>query len=311
MRLLASILGAITVFAPLNQHPIRAQTTDPAQALIERLIDAGRLSEAQERLNAAIKASGETPATLLLEARLLFKQRRFAESVKKLERVIAATSDPSLKALDAEAHKLMGLNLVLLSRLDLAEPFLKDAAAMLPDDPLARFHLGMLYYTTSRFAAAETELREAVRLNPAFAKAHDALGLTLEEMGNDEEALASYRRAIELSERQKLKDPSPHLNLGKFLLAKSRYQESLPALEKAVALDGRSAEAAFQLGKALSKLGREAEAIKSLEQASRNDPDYAEPHYMLSRIYLNQSREEDAKREMEIFQELRRKRPKR
>jgi protein O-GlcNAc transferase len=121
---------------------------------------------------------------------------------------------------------LMGLNLVLIKRLDLAEPFLKDAAAMLPGNHLARFHLGMLYYTTSRFAAAETELREAVRLNPEFVKSHDTLGLTMDELGKDEETLSAYRRAIELNEQQKLKDPSPYLNLGKFLLAKNRYEGS-------------------------------------------------------------------------------------
>lgn len=306
MRLPAVFWGAMIIVAVY--YPIKAQTADATYTQIERLIDAGRLGEALERLNAARKNSGETPATLLVEARLLFKQRRFVESIQKLERVIAAANDPSLRRLDGEAHKLMGLNLVLINRLDLAEPFLKDAATMLPDDHLARFHLGTLYYTTSRFAAAETELRAAIRLNPEFAKAHDTLGLTLEELGNDEASLGAYRRAIELSERQKLKDPSPYLNLGKFLLAKNRYKESLPVLEKAIALDARSAEAAFQLGKTLNKLGREAEAVKALNQAISNDPDYSEPHYLLSRIYLNQGREEEAGKELQIFQELRQKR---
>jgi tetratricopeptide (TPR) repeat protein len=309
MRLPAVFWGAMIVVAVFSQYVIYAQTADATYTQIERLIDAGRLGEAQERLNAARKASGETPATLLVEARLLFKQRRFVESIQKLERVIAAANDPSLRRLDGESHKLMGLNLVLINRLDLAEPFLKDAATMLPDDHLARFHLGTLYYTTSRFAAAETELRATIRLNPEFAKAHDTLGLTLEELGDDEAALGSYRRAIELGERQKLKDPSPYLNLGKFLIAKNRYEESLQAFKKAVALDARSAEAAFQLGKTLNKLGRETEAVMALNQAISNDPDYAEPHYLLSRIYLNQGREEEAGREMRIFRELQQKKP--
>jgi tetratricopeptide (TPR) repeat protein len=306
MRLLSILLGLVIG----SNCMISAQTSDTPLARIEKLIDAGRLIEAQDRLNAERKASGETPATLLLEARVLFKQRRFAESIQKLERVIAAANDPSLRKLDGEAHKLMGLNLVLINRLDLAEPFLKDAASMLPDDHLARFHLGTLYYTTSRFAAAEAELRAAISLNPEFAKVHDTLGLTLEELGREEAALEAYGRAIELSERQKLKDPAPYLNLGKFLIAKNRYEESLQAFKKAVALDARSAEAAFQLGKTLNKLGREAEAVKALNQAIRNYPDYAEPHYLLSRIYLNQGQEEEARREMRIFQRLQQKKPK-
>jgi tetratricopeptide (TPR) repeat protein len=304
------LLSVLFVLGIGLNYMISPQTADKPLAQIEKLIDAGRLSEAQDRLNAARKASGETPDTLLVEARLFFKQRRFIESIQKLERVIAAANDPSLRRLDGEAHKLMGLNLVLINRLDLAEPFLKDAAIMLPDDHLARFHLGTLYYTTSRFAAAETELRTAIRLNPEFAKAHDTLGLTLEELGNYKEAHGAYRRAIELSERQKLQDPSPYLNVGKFLITKNRYEESLQALKNAVALDARSAEAAFQLGKALNKLGREAEAVKALDNAIRNDPEYPEPHYLLSRIYLNQGREEDARREIRIFQVLQQKKSK-
>lgn len=307
-RNLSAGLWVMIFTAVLFHHPVNAQTTKQTHAQLERLIDAGRLREAEERLQAARKASGETPATLFVAARLLFKQRRFVESIQKLERMIAATNDPSLKKLDAQAHKLMGLNLVLLNRLDLAEPFLKDAAAMLPDDHLARFHLGLLYYTTSRFAAAETELRVAIKLHPAFAPAHDKLGLVLEELGQAEAAFAAYRQAIAFSERQKLKDPSPYLNLGKFLLAQNHYAECLQPLERAVEFDGKSAEAAFQLGKVLNKLGRATEAIKALQQAIRNDPAYAEPHYLLSRIYLDQGREEEAVRELRIFQELRQKR---
>ncbi len=43
-----------------------------------------------------------------------------------------------------------------------------------------------------------------VKLRPGFANGFDMLGLALEEVGNVEEAEVSYRKAIELTERQKL-----------------------------------------------------------------------------------------------------------
>jgi tetratricopeptide (TPR) repeat protein len=292
-----------------------AQDEAAARSQVGRLIDAGRLNEAKERLTAVVAARGETAVTRYLAARLLFKERRFVESIKLLERVLAESGggqidDGAREELHAEASALMGLNLVLLDRLDLAEPFLKEAARLRPCDRLTRFHLGMLYYTTSRFAAAESELREAVRLGPEFAPAWDTLGLALEELGRDEAAIEAYRRAIELGARQRLRDPSPHLNLGKFLVSKGRYEESLPPLRKALEFDGHSAEAAYQLGKALNKLGRAGDAVKALTQAARSDPAYAEPHYLLSRIYLGQGRAEEAEREMRLFQELQRKKSK-
>lgn len=291
---------------------------DSPVTIVERLIDAGRLPEAQNRLKILMSSQGETRTTLYLEAKILLKEQRFNESIDKLQRVLAtfkpdseATEQLTRRArsddpLDSEVYKLIGLNYVLLDRLDLAEPFLKASVEQAPDDYLARFHLGLLYYTTSRFAGAESEFRRVVSLRPAFAKAHDMLGLTLEEIGNEEAATESYRRAIELNREQKSQDSSPYLNLGRFLLTKNRFAEGLPVLQKAVQLHPESAEGAFLLGKALSKLGKESEAVKALLQAIQNNSNYAEPHYLLSRIYLSQGREADARQELQIFEQIKR-----
>jgi tetratricopeptide (TPR) repeat protein len=301
-------------------HPARGQELAPLadEALkreAERLIEAGRLGAARTLVESAVAARGATPAALYLQAKLLFKERKFAASVGQLERLLrddqggeagAAASRPRLALqLQAAAYQLLGLNLVQLNRLDLAEECLRTAAELAPADHLNRYHLGMLYFVNSRFAAAERELREAVRLSPAFAPGHDALGLALEELGQEAAALAAYRRAVELSESQRLRDAAPHLNMGKFLLSKNRAEESLAPLKRATELDRRSAEAAFQLGKAHNKLGQSAEAVRALLRAAEADPAYAEPHYLLSRIYSGQGREDEAKREMELFQRLR------
>lgn len=289
--------------------------------IIEKLIDSGRLEEAQNRLKILMSSQGETSTTLYLEARILFKEQRFNESIDKLQRALS-TGKPDWKAterskrdarsdepIESEAYKLIGLNYVLLNRLDLAEPFLKASVEQSPNDHVARFHLGLLYYSTSRFSVAESEFRRVVKLRPTFAKGHDMLGLTLEEIGNEEAATQSYRRAIELNRGQKFQDSSPYLNLGRFLLTKNRFEESLPLLQKAVHLHPKSAEGAFLLGKALNKLGKEAEAVKALGQSIQIDPTYAEPHYLLSRIYLSQGREADARQELQTFEQIRKTKP--
>src|SRR5262249_27746436 len=142
-----------------------------------------------------------------------------------------------------------------------------------------------LYYTIQRFPQAVTEFEQVVKLNPSFVKGHDNLGLALEAIGSEEEAIQAYRKAIELNEQQKLGNEWPYLNLGKFLTTKNRYQESLQLLEKAVQLNPKSAEACYVLGKVLNKLGRDAEALETLKNSTSNDPGFDEPHYLLSRIY--------------------------
>ncbi len=273
----------------------QAEPATPPIASIENLIDTGRFAQARAAL---AQWPAETPVTQFLVAKLLFKERQFAASLAKLEPLLSG------EAYRAEAHKLAGLNYVMLERLDLAEPRLKMATELAPEDYLAHFHLGMLHYLTSRFANAESEFRRTVKLQPAFAKGHDAWGLALQELEQVEAAVEAHRQAIALTEAQTLKDEAPYLNLGKFLLTKNRLAESLPLLEKAVQLRPNSAEAFFLLGKAQAKSNHAAEAVQTLLAATRLQPDYGDAHYLLSRLYLQQGRSEEARKEMEIFQAL-------
>jgi tetratricopeptide (TPR) repeat protein len=263
---------------------------------IQNLIDRGRLQEAEQKLKEEIAAGGETHKTLYLEALILFKEKRFMKSLEKLERSF------SLEKRDPEVQKLAGLNWVVLDRLDNAEPFLKSAVQLAPNDYLAHYYLGRLYYTAQRFSEAESEFQKVLKLNPSFVKGHDNLGLTLEALGNEQPAIQSYLRAIELNEQQNLQNEWPYLNLAKFLLALNRYQESLTWAKKATQMNPKSAEAFYTLGKVLNKLGMDAEALEALEASRRNDSNYAETHYLLSRIYLKQGRQEEARKESQIFQ---------
>jgi len=274
------------------------RSTDISWQGIERLIESGKLSEARESLKEHIAKSGETYKSLYLDALILFKENQFLESLKKLERSLR------LEKRDPAVHKLAGLNCVVLERYDVARSFLEAAAELAPNDPLNRYYLGRLYYTIQRFPQAVTEFEHVVRLNPSLVKGYDNLGLALEAVGNEEAATEAYRKAIDLSEQQRLRNEWPYLNLGKFLSTKNRYQESLQLLEKAVQINPKSAEACYVLGKVLNKLGRDAEALEALKHSALNDPGYDEPHYLLSRIYRKLGDETQAQKEIQVFQEL-------
>jgi Flp pilus assembly protein TadD len=159
---------------------------------IRSLISAGRLEDAERRLAEEITARGENHQTRYLSALVLFKRRQFVEALKQLEQCL--TLDPG----DVEVYKLIALNGIALNRPEIAEPALRSALQTEPTDTFARFHLGILYYTTSRFGQAESEFRKVVQQNPTFMKAHDFLGLVQEELGTDEAVVASYHKAIQL-----------------------------------------------------------------------------------------------------------------
>ena len=86
----------------------------PSLHAIGRLIDEGKLVIARQQLQEEVKARGENYQSLFLEARILFAEKRYNESLKQLERSFA------LHRQDAGVYLLAGLNWVILERLDLA-----------------------------------------------------------------------------------------------------------------------------------------------------------------------------------------------
>jgi predicted Zn-dependent protease len=287
--------------APAQNTASRGPDIELRQS-VKTLLDAGRLDEAQDRVKKAVTARGETAETLFLAAQILFKQRKFKESIGSVERSLVL--DPS----DPEAYKLLAFNAVVLDRLDLVETALKTALPLAPQDWVIHFHLGLLYFTTNRFGLAQGEFQIVTRLNPTYMKGYDMLAIAQEELESDAVIIETYRKAIQLTEQQKLTDESAFLHFSKFLWSRNRFDESLPLARKATELNPKSAETHYVLGRLLDKLGKEAEAMKALQQSADLDPSYPEPRYLLSRIHLKQGRTEEARQEMEIFEAISRRR---
>jgi tetratricopeptide (TPR) repeat protein len=70
------------------------------------------------------------------------------------------------------------------------------------DGALLRFSLGSEYLKCADFEAAATHLATAVARDPAYSAAWKALGNALAKSGRNEEALAAFRRGIEVAERK-------------------------------------------------------------------------------------------------------------
>ncbi|MCD6049982.1 MAG: repeat-containing protein [Verrucomicrobia bacterium] len=78
-----------------------------------------------------------------------------------------------------------------------AEKFLTRAAAILPGEALFPHHLGLLYLAQRDAPVAIRELQRAAELNPQDATVYFNLGLAYEQAGRKEEAVVSYRKALE------------------------------------------------------------------------------------------------------------------
>lgn len=309
--LVTGLLSAVMLAAPAlialggEVASLVAQSTTTVSASddgrlneINRLIDAGALTAARQMLADEVTSRGDSYQTFFLEAKILFRELRYRESMKILERSL------SLNQRDAEVFKLVASNAILLNRTDIAEQALKTASQLAPKDYLVFFHLGALYYTASRFPPAQPVLEKSLNLNPEYLPARLFLGLTREELGQEQSAVDCYLQAIQLAERSGFKGEQPYLYLGRLLYRQSKLDESLPYLQKAVRANLQSCEAWCLLARIHSARGRETEAVAALDQCIQADPNYSEAHYLLSRAYVKQGRREEAAKEMSQFQEL-------
>ena len=83
-----------------------------------------------------------------------------------------------------------------------------------------------------KLAEAEAHCREALRLQPDLAGAHNNLGVALQEQGKLNEALAHYQEALRLQPDVYL----PHFNIGNVLSLSGRVEEAISSYRRALRL---------------------------------------------------------------------------
>ena len=120
--------------------------------------------------------------------------------------------------------------------------------------------------------------KKAIELAPKFALAHFSLGVALKDKGQVDEAIACYKKAIELDPRF----ASAHNNLGNLLREKGQLAEAIACYKKVIELDPRNAKAHNNLGVALMDKGHLAEAIACFKKAIELDPKFYMAHNNLA-----------------------------
>ena len=90
----------------------------------------------------------------------------------------------------------------------------------------------MLLKDTGRDDEAEASYKKAIELNPDFAQAYNNLGITLQKLNKLEDAELSYKKAIEL----KPDYAEAHNSLGNILLKNKKINKSENSFKKAIEL---------------------------------------------------------------------------
>ena len=190
---------------------------------------------------------------------------------------------------------------------------LRDAALLLPADPVIHHDLGLACLETGRVPEAIAAFQRAVSSNPRYAEAYFRLGVALEKVGDRGSALVAYDRATELKPTlteawfragalvhtmghrdeaigcfRRAASSGPKTRFGRLgavraLLTENRDVEAERLLQRTLAADPADAMAQDLLGNLLAESGRFDEARECFTRAVTLAPLMAGSYYDLVR----------------------------
>lgn len=153
-------------------------------------------------------------------------------------------------------------------------------AVDLEDDGKAQYHLAYALDKQGQLDEAIAHYRKSIELDPNNSPAYAGMAFALARSGNLTESIAASNKSLELNP----KDPLTESNLAATLIQSGHTDEALEHIRKTLELDPDFADAHNMLGIILARAGRLDEAVDHLQKAVANTPDSIEYRFNLGRI---------------------------
>jgi tetratricopeptide (TPR) repeat protein len=227
-----------------------------------------------------------------------FAQQKFGESIQSLAKSL------QLNIANAEAHKILGRDLMMIGRFDVAQVEFEQGIRYNPQSTEMHYNLGKLFSMQDNWENARKEFEAALRIDSSYIEAIDALGLTQEALGDDSGAVASYQRAIGLNAERRGNFTSAHVNLSAYYNRTSDPAKALEYANGALELDPKSDRAWFQKGKADEGQGRLDDAVDAVNRAISFNPRASSYYYVLAGLYRRLGKMDESRKALESFTRL-------
>lgn len=134
----------------------------------------------------------------------------------------------------------------------------------------AHLERALLLYSQSRHELAETELRQALAIEPQNAYAHSLLALCLAHTEKFQDATSEAQQAIHLQPDL----PFAHYAHARVLCDRHRLDEAQAAIQEALRLDSVDADYFALLAGIHAQEHRWQEALKAADEGLQNDPEH-------------------------------------
>jgi tetratricopeptide (TPR) repeat protein len=168
---------------------------------------------------------------------------------------------------------------------------LEDAVRANPADNVSRGRLADLYFAKGRFDDAITQYTALIDAKKDVELASLGRGNSYRQLKRWDEAIADYKKVIEIGNQGEMANVDPSLEasyyaLGAIALAQGKPADAIDPLTKALAIQRTDADALNTLGAAYVQLGQPDKAIEPLSKAIALVPaGWAEPYTNLAAAY--------------------------
>ncbi len=180
---------------------------------------------------------------------------------------------------DERAHQLYNEG-----QYDEALDVLREGLALYPNSVELHIGVGYAYHAREEYAWARRSFEAALVLDPEHEDALAGLGETLLKFGQQEAALRSFRRTLELGYED---DIELMLQVGRALFREGLIEESREYFDTAARQTPDSAEAVSCIGYVEHRLGDDDGAIATLRKALKIDEDHTEARIYLGNIFYD------------------------
>lgn len=245
----------------------RALALDPtSRALLVRISEtAARKGDRQRSLEFAERALAVAPGDARanwLKGVALFQMERVPEALAPLEAACAADSE------NAEFARTLARVAEILDRVDLVKRNYARVVWLDPEDSESWFQLAAAQARLGEFGAADSSLAESLELNPIRPGAMFLQGWIRESLGDFDEAIALYRRHLEVHTN----DTTTRRRLIELLASRRQFREAYPLAQQVAASRPRDPDALQMQADLAYSLGRTREGAEVLANMRSLDP---------------------------------------
>lgn len=189
----------------------------------------------------------------------------------------------------ANAHQLVGTELVVAGRFEEAVPHLRIAAEGYPP---ARLFLGEALFGAGHAMQAVPELEQFIRDEPTLApvRARMVIAKAYGSTGDMPKAIEQLRMVLAAEPDH----AEAHGLLAEALMQQRAFAEAVPHYEAFLKTNGRNANGWSQLGVALASIDKAADSIPSFKNAVDLEPGNSRFHQNLARVLLTVGKTDEA-----------------